>query len=191
VNKSQIRKKIFKIRKQKKQKKLTFDFSSILKILKKKNIFGKTVGGYYPYNYEIDILQVLEKFEKKNFLISLPKIKKKSQMDFFEWSKNDPLVINKFGIPEPISKKIKYPDILLVPVVAFDNHLNRIGYGGGFYDRYINRIGYGGGFYDRYIKRIKKKKKVVTIGFAYKYQKVKKIPANIYDIKLDFILNNK
>ena len=177
MNKSQIRKKIFKIRKQKKQKKLTFDFSAILKILKKKYIFGKTVGGYYPYNYEIDIIQVLEKFEKKNFLISLPKIKKKSQMDFFEWSINDPLIVNKFGIPEPISKKIKYPDILLVPVIAFDNHLNR--------------IGYGGGFYDRYIKKIRKKKKVVTIGFAYKYQKVKKIPADIYDIKLDFILNNK
>jgi len=98
-------------------------------------------------------------------------------MDFFEWSKNDPLVINKFGIPEPISKKIKYPDILLVPLVAFDDHLNR--------------IGYGGGFYDRYIKKIKKKKKVVTIGFAYSYQKVKKIPTNIYDIKLDFIIINR
>tara|TARA_B100000886_G_scaffold77270_1_gene50077 strand:+ start:761 stop:1294 length:534 start_codon:yes stop_codon:yes gene_type:complete len=177
VNKFQIRKKIFKIRKQKKQKNLVLNFSSILQILKKRSIFGKIVGGYYPYNYEINILQVLKKFEKKNFLISLPKIKKKSQMDFFEWSTNDPLVINRFGIPEPISKKIKYPDILLVPVVAFDNHLNR--------------IGYGGGFYDRYIKKVRKKKKVVTIGFAYSFQKVKKIPTNIYDIKLDFIINNK
>ena len=177
MNKFQIRKKIFKIRKQKKQKNLVLNFSSILQILKKKSILGKIVGGYYPYNYEINILQVLEKFEKKNFLISLPKIKKKSQMDFFEWSTNDPLVINRFGIPEPISKKIKYPDILLVPVVAFDNHLNR--------------IGYGGGFYDRYIKKVRKKKKVVTIGFAYSFQKVKKIPTNIYDIKLDFIINNK
>ena len=123
------------------------------------------------------ILKILEKFEKKNFLISLPKIKKKSHMDFFEWHINDPLAINKLGIPEPISKKIKYPDVLLVPVVAFDRHRNR--------------IGYGGGFYDRYIKKIRKKKKVVTIGFAYSYQKVKKIPTNIHDIKLDFIINDK
>ena len=177
MNKLQIRKKIFKLRKKKKPKKLVFNFNSILEILKKKNISGKTVGGYYPYNYEIDILQVLEKFEKNNFLISLPKIKRSSRMDFFEWSLSDPLSINEFGIPEPISKKIKYPDILLVPLVAFDNHLNRIGYGGGFYDRYINKI--------------RKKKKVVTIGFAYSYQKVKKIPTNIYDIKLDFIIINK
>ena len=177
MNKSQIRKKILKIRKQKNSKKFKIDFNYIMNILKKNRISGKIVGGYFPYNYEIDVMQILEKFEKKNFLISLPKIKKKSQMDFIEWSLNDPLMINKFGIPEPISKKIKYPDIILVPLVAFD--------------KYLNRIGYGGGFYDRYIKKIKKIKKVVTIGCAYSYQKVKKIPTNIYDIKLDFIIVNK
>ena len=61
-------------------------------------------------------------------------------MDFFKWSNNDPLKINKFGIPEPISSKIFYPDILLVPLVGYDNDLNRLGYGGGFYDRYIEKI---------------------------------------------------
>ena len=61
-------------------------------------------------------------------------------MDFFHWSMRHPLLINKYGIPEPISNKIKYPNILLVPLVAFDKHLNRVGYGGGFYDRYIKKI---------------------------------------------------
>ncbi len=177
MNKSQIRKKILKIRKQKKIKKFNFNFDLILSILKKKKVQGKIIGGYYPYNYEIDILQILEKFEKKNFIITLPKIKKNSQMNFFQWSTNDPLAINKFGIPEPISKIVKYPDILLVPLVAFDKN----------YDR----IGYGGGFYDRYIKKVKKRKKVLTIGFAYSFQKVKKIPTNKYDIRLDFIITNK
>ena len=51
-------------------------------------------------------------------------------------------MINKFGIPEPISDKILYPSILIVPLVAFDKNLNRIGYGGGFYDRYINKLKY-------------------------------------------------
>ncbi len=177
MNKSQIRKKILKIRKQKKIKKFNFNFDLILSILKKKKVQGKIIGSYYPYNYEIDILQILEKFEKKNFIITLPKIKKNSQMNFFQWSTNDPLAINKFGIPEPISKIVKYPDILLVPLVAFDKN----------YDR----IGYGGGFYDRYIKKVKKRKKVLTIGFAYSFQKVKKIPTNKYDIRLDFIITNK
>ena len=177
MNKSQIRNKILQIRKQKKIKKFIFNFNSILNILKKNDVSGKIIGGYYPYNYEIDILQIIEKFEQKKFIITLPKIKKNSQMDFFQWSVNDPLNINKFGIPEPISEMIKYPDILLVPLVAFDKN--------------FNRIGYGGGFYDRYIKKIRKRKKVLTIGFAYAFQKVKKIPTNNYDIKLDFIITNK
>jgi len=177
VNKSQIRKKILKIRKQKKIKKFNFNFDLILNILKKKEISGKTIGGYYPYNYEIDILQILEKFEKKKFVLTLPKIKKNSQMNFFQWSSNDPLAINKFGIPEPVSKKVRYPDVLLVPLVAFDKN--------------FNRVGYGGGFYDRYIKKIRKRKKILTIGFAYSFQKVKKITTNNYDIKLDFIITNK
>ena len=177
MNKSQIRKKILKIRKQKKIKKFIFNFDLILNILKKKRVFGKIIGGYYPYNYEIDILNILEKFEQKKFIITLPKIKKNKQMNFFQWSTNDPLAINKFGIPEPISKIVKYPDVLLVPLVAFDQNFNRIGYGGGFYDRYINKI--------------RKRKKVLTIGFAYSFQKVKKIQTNDYDIKLDFIITNK
>ena len=177
MNKSQIRKKILELRRQKKVKKFIFNFDLILSLLKKKRVAGKIIGGYYRYNYEIDILQILEKFEKKKFIITLPKIKKNSQMNFFQWSKNDPLAINKFGIPEPISKIVRYPDVLLVPLVAFDKN--------------FNRIGYGGGFYDRYIKKIRKRKKVLTIGFAYSFQKVKKIPTNNYDIGLDFIITNK
>ena len=98
-------------------------------------------------------------------------------MNFYQWSLKDPLTINKFGIPEPITNKIVYPNILLVPLVAFDKN--------------FNRIGYGGGFYDRYIKRISKIKKIYKIGLAYNFQKVKKIPTNKYDIKLDFIITEK
>ena len=177
MNKFQIRKKILKIRKQKKIKKFFFSFDLILNILKKNGVLGKIIGGYYPYNHEIDILQILEKFEQKKFVITLPKIKKNSQMNFYQWSTNNPLVINKLGIPEPISTTVKYPDVLLVPLVAFDKNLNRIGYGGGFYDRYINKI--------------RKRKKVLTIGFAYSFQKVKNIPTNNNDIKLDLIITNK
>ena len=97
-------------------------------------------------------------------------------MDFFNWSTKDPLEINKYGIPEPISNKVIYPSILLVPLVAFDKH--------------FNRIGYGGGFYDRYLKRIKKNKKIISIGLAYSYQKVNTLPIDKYDIKLDFIVTD-
>ena len=140
MNKTEIRKKFLDIRKKNKEKKLQISFQEIHKILKKTKSIGKIVGGYYPYNYEVNTTKILKEFEKKRYLISLPKIKKNFQMDFFHWSSNEPLLINKYGIPEPISVKVMYPDILLVPIVAFDKNLNRIGYGGGFYDRYIRRI---------------------------------------------------
>ena len=59
------------------------------------------------------------------------------------------------------------------------------------YDANLNRIGYGGGFYDRYIARTKRKKKIITIGLAYSFQKVKKIPINRHDMKLDFVITEK
>ena len=177
MNKSEIRKKIFKIRKQNSSKNFKIDFKDILNFLKKSKTTGKIVGGYYPFNYEINTIDILKRFEKFNFKISLPKIKKNSQMDFFLWTTKSPLSINKYGIPEPISNKVVYPSILLVPLVAFDRHLNR--------------VGYGGGFYDRYIKKLKKTKKIITIGLAFSFQKVKLVPTNKYDIKLDFIITNK
>ena len=177
MNKSEIRKRILKIRKHNSCGNLKINLEQITKILKEKNIKGRTVGGYYPYNYEIDIMEILKNFEKKKYQISLPKIKKNSEMDFFHWSIKDPLSINQYGIPEPISNKVKCPDILLVPLVAYDKNLNR--------------IGYGGGFYDRYIKKIVNIKKIITIGLAYSFQKVNKIPVDKFDISLDFIVTEK
>ena len=177
MNKSRIRKKILKIRKQKNQKHLQINFEYLLKILKKFKILGKIVGGYYPYNYEFDIMNIMEQFTKNKYKTSLPKIKKNYQMEFYSWSIKEPLIINKYGIPEPTSNIIEYPDILLVPLVA--------------YDKDLNRIGYGGGFYDRYIKKIKKKKNIITIGLGYSFQKVKKIPFYKYDMKLDFVITEK
>ena len=138
--KSQLRKKILNIRKRKHLSNVEINFNRIIKILKKEKINNQIIGGYYPYNYEVNAIKILEKFEKLNYVVTLPKIKKNSQMDFFYWSTKDPLSINKYGIPEPTSNKINYPNILLVPLVAFDKHLNRVGYGGGFYDRYIKKL---------------------------------------------------
>ena len=175
--KSEIRKKILRIRKKRSSNISEINFKYLFKILKKAEISNQIIGGYYPYNYEVDVIPSLKKFKEINYQTSLPKIKKNFEMDFFSWSTNDPLSINKFGIPEPTSTKVVRPNILLVPLIAFDKNLNR--------------VGYGGGFYDRYIKKIKINKHVVTIGLAFSFQKVKKITTNKYDIKLDFILTNK
>jgi 5-formyltetrahydrofolate cyclo-ligase len=177
VNKSQIRNKIIKIRKKKFDKNLQINLGKFISLLKIDESNLKNIGGYYPSNYEIDDLDILNFLEKKNFKVSLPIIEKKNQMNFYSWSRNDPLKINKFGIPEPVSSKIFYPDILLVPLVAYDSSLNR--------------LGYGGGYYDRYIEKIEKIKKVIKIGLAFSFQKISSIPINQYDKKLDFIVNEK
>jgi len=176
VNKSKIRSKIINLRKKNFNKNFQINLDKFFSFLKTKTNL-KNLGGYYPSNYEIDDLEILEFLEKKNFKISLPIIKKNNQMNFFKWSKNDPLKINKYGIPEPVSSKIFYPDILLVPLVGYDNNLNR--------------LGYGGGFYDRYIEKIEKIKKIIKIGLAFSYQKIISVPINQYDKKLDFIITEK
>ena len=175
--KSELRTKVLKIRKNKSKKSFNINPGIIYSYLKKKNYNLKIIGGYYPTNYEIDDLEILNYFFKKGSTISLPKIKKKNQMEFYKWSKNDPLLINKYGIPEPDTANRVYPDILFVPLVAFDKELNR--------------LGYGGGFYDRYIQKISKIKKVVKVGLAFSFQKLKTIPVNKHDKKLDIIITEK
>ena len=175
--KSKLRKKILKIREKINKKNIQINFNQIKKILKKEKLDKKVIGGYYPINFEVDDLELLKKLEKKKFNISLPVIKKNFQMDFYKWSFSDLLKINKYGIPEPETKNIVYPDILLVPLVAFDKNLNR--------------LGYGGGYYDRLIKKISENKKIIKIGLALSVQEVDKVPINMYDKKLDYIVTNK
>jgi len=177
VIKSKLRDKVLKLRKNNLKKSININPNNIYLHLKKKNYNLKIIGGYYPTNYEINDLEILNHFFKKGSTISLPKIKKKSQMEFYEWYKNDPLLINKYGIPEPESTNRVYPDILFVPLVAFDKELNR--------------LGYGGGFYDRYIQKISKIKKVVKVGVAFSFQILKTIPVNKHDKKLDMIITEK
>ena len=139
--KSKIRKKILKVRKIKYNENIKINFNKIFYLIKKKiNLKKKVIGGYYPVSHEINDLDILKKFEKKNIIISLPSIKKNFKMNFVQCSLENPFIINKYGIPEPSIGKIVYPDILLVPLVAFDKNLNRLGYGAGYYDRLIQSL---------------------------------------------------
>ena len=177
MNKSEIRKKFFHLIKKNYLKNLAVNSNKLLNFLEKRKIKNKVIGGYYPYNFEVNTLDVLEKLEKKNYSISLPRINKNNKMNFYQWSFKDPLSINMYGIPEPISKKKVNPEILLIPLVAYDNELNRLGYGGGFYDRYISTA--------------QQKKEIIKIGLGFSFQKIDKLPLNPYDKKLDYIITEK
>jgi len=100
-------------------------------------------------------------------------------MSFRSWIFKEPLYVYKFGILEPKSSKKKIiPDLIMVPLVAFDNRLNRIGYGKGYYDRSLKKIS-------------TIKKNAISLGIAYSFQKCQKIPTNKHDFKLDYIFTEK
>ena len=178
-DKTYLRKK-FLLRRKKHLTADKFNFNLIFKLIRKHFSTKKIIiAGYYPSNYEVDILNFLEKASKKKFKIVLPVVRSSSKMSFKLWIFKESLYVNKFGILEPKNSKKKIvPDLIMVPLVAFDKKLNRIGYGKGYYDRALNRI-------------IKKKRKIITIGIAYSFQQCTNIPTNKYDFKLDYIFTEQ
>ena len=179
-DKSYLRKKFLLKRKKNSSLVGKFNFDLLFGIIKKHFLKKKVViAGYYPSNYEVDIMKFLEKALNKNFTVALPVIKSSTEMCFKPWVYKEPLYINSFGIPEPHNlKKEIIPDIILVPLVAFDGLLNRIGYGKGYYVRSLTKIR-------------KKNKNMISLGIAYSFQKSKKIPINKFDFKLDYIFTEQ
>ena len=177
--KNQLRKRYIKLRKKKYyeiDKNFFLDFIKLIR-LKFKNKSVK-IALYYPSNFELNVLKFLEFNNIFSQNILLPVTNNKNQMNFFPWKKNDVLFVNKFGILEPAKTKAKIPDVMLIPLLAFDNNKYRLGYGKGFYDRYLN-------------KYLKKFKNILTVGVAFSFQKYHKLPINQKDVKLDFIITEK
>ena len=138
--KSKIRRRILKIRQIKNSRNIKISFNKILNLIEKNNLKTKSIGGYFPVNFEVDDIEILKEFEKKKYIIALPVIKKNFDMKFYRWSAKEPMVVNQYGIPEPLQKFSIIPDVLLIPLVSYDKNLNRLGYGGGFYDRLISKL---------------------------------------------------
>ena len=172
MKKTQIRKKILKKRKYFTDKDIKINFSKLIKLLNLE-ISSKKIGIYYPIGSEASTIRLIENLRKKKYIISLPVFDKNSKMSFYEWNENSALKINNFGIPEPFKSKKITPSVLIIPIVAFDANLNRLGYGGGFYDRFINKI--------------ERSKKILKIGLALSCQKINKVPTNKFDRKMNYI----
>ena len=177
--KNKLRKRYFNLRKKKYYDIDKNFFLPLIKLIQfkiKKKIIK--IALYYPSNFELNILKILE---LKYFLaqnILLPIIEKDNLMKFYMWKKNDVLSVNKFGLLEPVKTKSKVPDLMLIPTLAFDKKKFRLGYGKGFYDRYLN-------------KYLKQNRNILTVGVAFSFQKHHKLPINHNDVKLDFILTEK
>ena len=154
-------------------------FLPLIKLIQQK-YKAKTgkISLYYPSSNEVDVLKILEIKNLKKFNFLLPIIGKNNKINFYPWKKNDILFLNKYGIPEPIKSKIKIPNIILVPLLAYDKNKNRLGYGKGFYDKYLNQY-------------FKMHKKILSIGIAFSFQRYHKLPINEKDYKLDYIITEK
>jgi len=173
--KNLVRKKYYLLRKKKYHevnKDFFIPFLKLIKIkFKKKKI---KIALYYPTSFEINILKILNFNFVTNQKLLLPSINEKNSMSFFPWKKNEILQVNKYGILEPLKSKKNVPDVMLVPMLAFDDKKNRLGYGKGFYDRYLKIF-----------------KNILTVGVAFSFQKHHNLPINNKDMKLNYILTEK
>ena len=138
------------------------------------------VSIFQPYNNEIDTNNLITVLFSKKISISLPCIDEDSnQMIFRELKEGEELVKGKYGILEPSDKnKVIIPSVLFIPLLAFDDNGNRLGYGGGYYDKYIEELE-------------NNENMSIKIGVGYSFQKINEVPNNSMDKKLNWILTEK
>jgi 5-formyltetrahydrofolate cyclo-ligase len=179
IQKKILRRKYYHIRKKKYYEIDQKFFFPLIKLIKTK--FKKKdlrLALYYPSNFELNVLQFLKNDYMKNKDVLIPAIERKNNMNFYLWKKNQTLFVNKYGMLEPDKTKVKIPNFMLVPILAFDKNKYRLGYGKGFYDRYLN-------------KYLKKFQNILTVGVAFSFQKYHKLPRDKSDVKLNYILTEK
>ena len=127
--KKSIREKYFLKRKKKYFEISKNFFIPLIKLIKLKYENRKmNIALYYPSSYEVNVLKSLDFEHFKKFTILLPIVDNKNIMNFFKWKKNQVLNINKYGIPEPIKSKKIVPQIVLLPLLAFDDKKNRFNF---------------------------------------------------------------
>jgi 5-formyltetrahydrofolate cyclo-ligase len=138
-----------------------------------------SVSGFYPYQDEINVLPLLARLVSEGWQTALPVVMAKgAPLTFRAWAPGEPTGRGIWDIHVPLEAAPEIePDILLVPMLAFD----RRGY----------RLGYGGGFYDRTLAELRKLKPVVAIGVAYAEQEIEEVPVAGYDEPLDWILTER
>jgi 5-formyltetrahydrofolate cyclo-ligase len=139
---------------------------------------GRVVSGYMPIRTELDPVPAMAALDAAGARICVPVIAGRGlPLDFREWRPGVPLAEGPFGAMIPEAGDWLDPDILIVPLVAFDGRLNRLGYGGGFYDRTLARLRAAG--------------PLRAIGFAYAAQELSGIPADATDQPLDAVVTER
>jgi 5-formyltetrahydrofolate cyclo-ligase len=140
---------------------------------------GAILSGYSPIRSEFDPKPLMEKLSGQGARLALPAVLSRGKsLVFRSWSPNDRLTLGALGIlePSPAAEEV-IPDIMLVPLAAFD----RLGH----------RIGYGAGHYDFTLEHLRKVKPIIAVGVAFAAQEIKSVPALAHDVALDYVLTEK
>ncbi len=140
---------------------------------------GAILAGFKPIRNEINVLPTLDAAFQAGHTLGMPVVLGRGEpLIFRQWEPGQPLVPGQFGTEQPGHEHpLIVPDIVLVPMLAFDmTH---------------RRLGYGGGFYDRTIWGLRRQKQVITVGVAFAGQKVDAVPYTEEDERLDFIITDR
>ena len=136
---------------------------------------GRVLAGYMPMRTEIDPLPAMAAHQGP---VGVPVIlEKAAPLRFREWSPGCPMIEGAFKALIPEEGTWVEPEVLIVPMLAWD----RRGY----------RLGYGGGFYDRTLEGLRARGKVLAVGFAFAAQEVDEVPTDQFDQRLDAVVTEK
>ena len=137
------------------------------------------VSGFSPMRTEINPLPLMRKLATAGAKLALPVVVGRGKPLLMRaWNFGDPLVRGVWGIRQPTAEAPEVaPDILLVPLTAFDRH--------------GHRIGYGAGYYDITIAKLRALKSIVAIGLAFAVQEVSEVPTTPRDARLDLVLTER
>jgi 5-formyltetrahydrofolate cyclo-ligase len=137
---------------------------------------GAVISGFSAIGDEIDPLALMLRLHGDGHALALPAMQGKGRpLIFRAWAPGDEMAAAVWGISEPLATRAaRTPDVVLVPLLAFDPQ----GY----------RLGYGGGFYDRSLAELRAARPVVAVGIAYDEQRLDAVPHLHYDQPLDWVL---
>lgn len=136
----------------------------------------KIIAAYWPIKKEFDTRFLMDELVNRGFTVVLPIVQKdKREMVFKKWTHDVEMKPNQFGILEPQDGDVLLPDIILAPLLA--------------YDQKGNRLGYGKGHYDNTVTAIRTQKEVQYIGIGFEDQAVLfDLPTEEHDIRLEYLL---
>jgi len=137
------------------------------------------VSGYWPMAEEMDVRPLMARLHAEGHVIGLPVVVAKGEpLIFRRWHPGTTLATASFGLHQPGADAPEVaPEILLVPLLAFDPS----GY----------RLGWGGGFYDRTLTAVRKARVAIAVGVAYAAQRVDRLPRTERDQRLDWVITDE